>query len=151
MESRLSEYKIDKGKLIVQPLNDTANSTITAELLSIKSLSGKNWQSIDIIPASDPTPTGCAVYAVSTDVAVFLKLEGDININDEIKKAQAKLKKAADGVAKQRKLVDAPDFKEKVSSAVQEEEHKKLAEFEAQQSNYEKTIQQFETMKLGGR
>ena len=62
---------------------------------------------------------------------------------------QTKLKKSAEGVSKQRKLVEAPNFKENSSSAVQEEEHKKLAEFEAQQSNYEKTIQQFETMKLG--
>jgi valyl-tRNA synthetase len=85
---------------------------------------------------------------VSTEAAVFLQLEGDINIEEEIKKAQAKLKKAADGVSKQRKLVEAETFKTNVSSAVQDEEHKKLAEFEAQQSNYERTIQQFETMKL---
>jgi valyl-tRNA synthetase len=150
IRSLLAEYKIDKGKLIVQPLNHSAEGTITEELLSIKSLSGKNWTSIDIISSSAAPPTGSAVFAVSTDAAVFLKLEGDINIDDEIKKAQQKLKKAADGVTKQRKLVEAEDFKEKVSSAVREEEHKKLAEFEAQQRNYEKTIQQFETMKLGG-
>jgi valyl-tRNA synthetase len=151
VRSLLAEYKVDNGKLIIQTLNKTADETIAQELPAIKSLSGKNWSSIDVISSSDSAPTGCAVYAVSTEAAVFLKLQGDINITEEIKKAQVKMKKAADGVSKQRKLVDAPDFKEKVSSAVQEEEHKKLAEFEAQQSNYEKTIQQFETMKLDGR
>ena len=149
IRSLLAEYKVDKGKLIVQTLNDTAHTTITQELLSVKSLSGKNWSSIEVIAAKDSAPTGSAVNAVSTDAAVFLQLEGDINIQEEIKKAQAKLKKAAEGVTKQRKLVEADNFKENVSSAVQEEEHKKLAEFEAQQSNYERTIQQFETMKLG--
>jgi len=149
IRSLLAEYKVDKGKLVIQTQNDTAHATLNQELLSVKSLSGKNWAAIDIIGASDSAPTGSAVNAVSTDAAVFLQLEGDINIQEEIKKAQAKLKKAADGVSKQRKLVEADTFKENVSSAVQEEEHKKLADFEAQQSNYEKTIQQFETMKLG--
>lgn len=85
---------------------------------------------------------------MSTDAAVFLKLQGDINIDEEISKAQAKLKKAAESVVKQRKLVETEEFKEKVSSAVQEEEGKKLMEMEAVQRNYEKTIQQFEKMKL---
>ena len=59
------------------------------------------------------------------------------------------MKKTAETVAKQRKLIEAPDFKEKVSVAVQEAEDKKLEEAEALQGNYEKTIQQFQTMKLG--
>jgi len=80
---------------------------------------------------------------------VFLKLPSDnLNLDEEISKAQNKMKKVADSVSKQRKLVDAPDFKEKVSSAVQEEENKKLAEMMAQQSNYERTIEQFHQLKL---
>lgn len=149
IRSLLAEYKVEKGKFTIQTLNSTAHTTITQELLSIKSLSGKNWVTIDIIDASADAPKGTAVYAVSTDASVFLRLEGDIDIEEEIKRAQGKLKKAAEGVTKQRKLVEAANFKENVSEAVQVEEHKKLAEFQAQQSNYEKTIQQFQTMKLG--
>ena len=77
-----------------------------------------------------------------------MKLEGDVKIDEEISKVQNKMKKAADAVAKQQKLVSTDDFKEKVSSAVQEEENKKLEELLAIQNNYERTVQQFQTMKL---
>lgn len=58
------------------------------------------------------------------------------------------MKKAADSAAKQKKFIDGEDFKEKVSAAVQEEEQKKYDEFVAVQQNYEKTIAQFQTLKL---
>jgi valyl-tRNA synthetase len=73
---------------------------------------------------------------------------GHVNIDEEITKAQAKMKKYSDSASKQRKLLASDDFKEKVSDAVQQEEHKKLAEMEAFMGNYERTVTQFEELKL---
>jgi valyl-tRNA synthetase len=149
VRSLIAEYRNENAIVYIQTANESAYKIASEQLAIIKSISGKNWKEISVIPHTDATPTGCAVFAVSTNAAVFLKLQGDININEEIAKVQVKMKKAAETVAKQRKLIEAPDFKEKVSAAVQEAEDKKLEEALALQGNYEKTIQQFQTMKLG--
>lgn len=145
----IAEYRSENAIVYIQTANEAAYKTASEQLAIVKSISGKNWKEISVIPHTDATPTGCAVFAVSTNAAVFLKLQGDINIDEEIAKVQVKMKKAAETVTKQRKLIGAPDFKEKVSVAVQEAEDKKLEEALALQDNYEKTIQQFQTMKLG--
>jgi valyl-tRNA synthetase len=132
----------------VQTSDAKTHETASAQLQSIKSLSGKHFSSITILSPTDPAPTGSAVYAVSVSAAVFLDVKGHVNIDEEIVKAQQKMKKASDSAAKQKKLIGSDEFKEKVSTAVQAEEQKKLDEFLAVQENYEKTITQFQTLKL---
>jgi valyl-tRNA synthetase len=79
---------------------------------------------------------------------VLLEVAGHVNIDEEITKAQAKMKKFADSATKQRKLIGSDEFKEKVSDAVQAEERKKLAEMETFMGNYERTVTQFQELKL---
>jgi valyl-tRNA synthetase len=148
VRSLISEYKIEGAKAYVQTTDDKTHSTASSQLQAIKSLSGKNVSEITVLSPSDPPPTGCAVFAVSTEAAVFLDVAGHVNIDEEITKAQSKMKKYADSAAKQRKLIGSDDFKEKVSEAVQADEKKKLTEMEAFQGNYERTVQQFQALKL---
>jgi valyl-tRNA synthetase len=105
--------------------------------------------SIAILSPSDPIPSGSAVYVAGADVAVFLEVKGRIDLDDEIGKAQTKLKKASEGAAKQSKLLGDETFKAKSSKAVVEGEERKLEEFKAQEKNYEKSLEQFERLKLG--
>jgi valyl-tRNA synthetase len=135
-------------KVYVQTTDAKTHATASAQLQSIKSLSPKTVQDITILSPTDPAPTGCAVFAVSTAAAVFLDVAGHVNVDEEITKAQAKMKKFADSASKQRKLIGSEDFKQKVSDAVQEEERKKLAEMEAFMGNYERTVTQFQELKL---
>ncbi|KAF2459781.1 valyl-tRNA synthetase-like protein [Lineolata rhizophorae] len=147
--SLMAEYAIkEDGKIFVQTYDDATYTTATTNVQSIKSLAGKGIASVSILPASSPTPTGCAVFAVSASAAVFLEVKGRVMIDTEIKKAQGKLRKAAEGAAKQRKILDAPDFQEKVSEAVLGTEKQKLDDLMAEQRNYEKSIEQFEQLKL---
>lgn len=166
VRSLIAEYKIEGAKgesrmlghflcchtnmsaAYVQTSDARTHETASSQLQSIKSLSGKHFSSITILSPSDPAPTGSAVYAVSASTAVFLDVRGHVNIDEEISKAQQKMKKASDSAAKQKKLIGSDEFKQKVSAAVQEEEQKKLDEFVAVQQNYEKTIAQFQTLKL---
>lgn len=149
VRSLIAEYRTENSTVYIQPANNSAFKIASEQISIIKSISGKNWKEITVIPHTEATPTSCAVFAVSTNTAVFLKLQGDINIDEEISKVQVKMRKAAETVVKQGKLIGAPDFKEKVSVAVQEAEEKKLEEALVLQRNYEKTIEQFQTMKLG--
>lgn len=134
---------------------------------SIKTLSGKAVGSIDILSASQQRPTGCVVFAVSSNVAVFLHVkvcsssclnfarvadtdyhQDRVDIDVEISKAQAKVKKAKEGVARQQKILNDPSYQQKVSRELQEVEKKKLADFEAEARNFEESVQQFERLKL---
>ncbi|TKA78490.1 Valine--tRNA ligase, mitochondrial [Cryomyces minteri] len=150
VRSLMSDYSIkDEGKAFVQCADTTSYETAKSEIQSIKSLSGKGVSSVSVLSKDEPTPTGCAVFAVSSSAAVFLEVKGRVDVDQEIKKAQLKMKKAADGAQKQRKVLEAEGFEEKVSSAVLEAEKKKLADLLAEEKNYEGSIEQFERLKLG--
>ncbi|KAF2417220.1 valyl-tRNA synthetase-like protein [Tothia fuscella] len=148
VRSLIAEYKIEGAKAYIHTTDTKTHKTASSQLQPIKSLSGKSISSIIVLSPTDAIPTGSAVYAVSTTAAVYLDVQGHVNIDEEISKAQQKMKKASDSAVKQRKLIESEEFKEKVSAAVQAEERKKLEEFEAVEGNYERTIAQFQTLKL---
>ena len=75
-------------------------------------------------------------------------LQGRVDIDAEISKAQAKLKKATDGAQRQKKILNDPAYQQKVSKELQEVELKRLADFEAEAQNYKVTIEHFEKLKL---
>jgi valyl-tRNA synthetase len=149
IRSLMQEYRIDQAKLFIQTTDKAWYEIAANEIQAIRSLSGKGVASIQVLSPEEPTPTGCAVFVASMTAAVFLEVKGHIkDIGDEIKKAQMKMQKAAETVVKQRKVVDASDFQEKVGEGVQIEERRKLEEALAVQSNYERSIEQFQRMKL---
>lgn len=49
---------------------------------------------------------------------------------------------------KQKKILDDPNYKTKVSEELQEGEKKRLADLEAEMRGFEETIKQFEQLKL---
>ncbi|OCL10164.1 valyl-tRNA synthetase [Glonium stellatum] len=151
VRSLLAEYKINRPTVTVfiQTTNFTLYERVTSQLQAIKSISGKNASSIEVLGHDKATPTGCAVYVVSSSAVVFLKLQGNIDVNEEISKVRNKLEKVIDGVTKQRQLIDSPEFQEKVNGAVQEEATKKLQELLGLQHNYERTVQQFQNLRAG--
>ena len=132
----------------VQTYDDTSYKTASAEVQSIKSLSGKGIASIQVYSKTQEKPTGCVVFAVSSSAAVFLHVKGRVNIDEEIRKAQAKLQKASEGAAKQKKILADPNYKQKVSEELQEVERRKLADHESEIRNHEEIIEQFEVLKL---
>jgi valyl-tRNA synthetase len=148
VRSLMSEYRMDQGKLFVQATDKATYEIVINQVQAIRSLSGKGVASVNVLSPTEPSPTGCAVYVVSSTLSVFLEVRGRVNVDEEITKAQAKMQKASEAVTKQRKVLDAEDFQSKVSEAVQEEERKRLREALAAQENYERSIQQFEKLKL---
>jgi valyl-tRNA synthetase len=88
------------------------------------------------------------VFPVSSKAAVFLHVKGRVDIDGEIQKASKKLDRTRMGIERQRKILDDPAYKEKVSQELQEVEKKKLADLETEQRALDETIKQFETLKL---
>ena len=116
---------------------------------SLRSLTGKTVSSISILSPTDAAPTGCAVYTVGASATVFLDVKGRIDIAKEITKAQDRLKKANETVERQKKIMDN-DWEEKVSEVVKEAEREKLKAAEVDGANWQKSLEQFEKLKLDG-
>lgn len=132
----------------VQAFDTTSHSTVTEQTASIKSLCGKGVSTINILPATESRPAGCVAFPVSAEAVVYLRVTGRVNIDAEIAKAQKKLDKTRQGVQKQRKILDDPTYKSKVSQELQETERKRLADLESEERGFEETIKQFEQLKL---
>lgn len=88
------------------------------------------------------------MFSVSSAAAVFLHVKGRVDIDGEIAKASKKLDKTKAGIEKQKKILDDPAYKEKVSPELQEVERRKLGDLETEKNGFEETIKQFETLKL---
>lgn len=138
----------NKSLVYVQTTDATSHSTVTAQIQSIKSLSGKGVSSIDILSTTDSRPAGCVVFSVSSTAAVFLHVKGRVDIDGEIAKAAKKLDKTKVGIEKQKKILNDEGYKEKVSKELQEVELKKLADLETEANAFEETIKQFEVLKM---
>ncbi|KAL5320915.1 hypothetical protein ACEPPN_011725 [Leptodophora sp. 'Broadleaf-Isolate-01'] len=149
VRSLMAEYSLkDEAKVYVQTTDATSHSTVTAQIQSIKSLSGKGVSSIDILSTTDSRPAGCVVFSVSSTAAVFLHVKGRVDIDGEIAKAAKKLDKTKVGIEKQKKILNDEGYKEKVSKELQEVELKKLADLETEANAFEETIKQFEVLKM---
>jgi valyl-tRNA synthetase len=150
LRSLTAEYGIkDTAQTFLHPLDDTTYAILQTPTStpSILSLSGKNISSLTLLAPSDPAPTGSAVYTVGTSATVYLKIEGRIDLDREITKAKDRLKKANETIEKQRKMMDA-SWESKVSEAVKVAEREKLRAAELEGCNFEKSIAQFETLKI---
>ena len=151
VRSLMADYNIkDSGRVFVQTYDDAAHSTVSSELPAIKSLSGKGIAELSVLSASEAKPNGCMVFAVSSAAAVFLHVKGRVDLESEITKAHAKMNKATEVAARQKKILDDPGYKEKVKEELQEVERKKLKDAEAEAGSYAEVIEQFERVKLEG-
>lgn len=150
LRSLLAEYAIkDSAHTFIHPLDNTTHAIlqIPTSLSSILSLSSKSISSLTLLAPSDPAPTGSAVYTVGTSATLYLDVKGRIDIDKEIAKAKDRLKKANDTVEKQRKMMDR-NWEAKVSEAVKETEREKLRAAELEAGNFEKSIAQFEKLRI---
>jgi valyl-tRNA synthetase len=150
IRSLTAEYGIkDSAQAFIHPLDDTTHVILQAPTSnpSILSLSGKAISSLKFLAPTDVAPTGSAVYTVGTSATVYLNVEGRIDPDKEIAKAKDRLEKAKDTIQKQRKIMDEA-WELKVSEAVKEAEREKLRAAELESSNFEKSIAQFEQLKL---
>ncbi|KAF2155801.1 valyl-tRNA synthetase-like protein [Myriangium duriaei CBS 260.36] len=151
IRSLMSEYSIkEDGKAFVHCTDKTSHSTAVDNQSAIRTLAGRGVSELTVLSPSDTIPAGSAVFGVSSSAAVYLTIAGRVDIDAEITKAKSKLQKASDGVRKQKKVLDAEGFESKVSYQVLETEKEKLRDLQAEVGNYEKSVEQFEKLKLDG-
>ncbi|KAF2008698.1 valyl-tRNA synthetase [Aaosphaeria arxii CBS 175.79] len=150
LRSLTAEYGIKRSaQTFIHPLDDATHKILqtSTSRLSILSLGGKNIGSLTILAPADPAPTDSAVYIIGTSATVYLNVEGQIDIDKEITKAKARRNKANETIRKQLKIMD-PSWEAKASELVKDAELEKLRAAELESGNFEKTIAQFEKMKM---
>jgi valyl-tRNA synthetase len=86
--------------IFVQTYTDAAFQAASTEQTSIKSLRGKYIGEIEVLKPGTNTPAGCAVYAVSAEAAVYLKIVGKVDLGKEKEKAEASLSEGKGKVEK---------------------------------------------------
>ena len=148
IRSLLQEYGVkEDGKAFVQPLNEEAHRTASAEHPAIKTLSGKYLSTLTVLESSGQgLPAGCAVYPVSSAARVFLQLPGSVDPDAEIKKVQPKMNKASDAVKEQEKLIG--NLGAGVGDEIRQKEKGRLTDLLSEQRAYEESLARFEEMKL---
>ncbi|RDW73974.1 Valyl-tRNA synthetase [Coleophoma crateriformis] len=149
VRSLMSEYSLkDEGNVFIHTYDGTAHETATAQLQSIKSLSGKGISSLSVLSPTDARPSGCVIFSVSSAAAVFLHVKGRVDIEAEISKAIKKLEKTKMTLEKQKKIVEDPVYQEKANLQLQATDKQKLTDLETEKRGFEETLKQFETLKL---
>lgn len=149
VRSLMAEYAVkDEAQVFIQAYDATSHATVTEQVASIRSLSGKGVTALEILTAEAARPAGCVAFTVSGSAAVYLHVKGRVDLDDEIDKAAKKLDKARANIDKTRKLIADPGYQEKVAAATQEADLKRLADLEAEARGFEGTIHQFEQLKL---
>ncbi|KAF1986264.1 valyl-tRNA synthetase-like protein [Aulographum hederae CBS 113979] len=146
----ISGYEIENGKASIHADDTTSLSTIEKEFRTIQTLSSLKMKisSFEIIKDACAVPKGAAKLSISPTVAVYVHSE-NTDPDSGITKAQKKMKEAADTISRIRMEMDAPEFLEKVSQEAQKERQLTLDKKMLEQSDYERTIEQFKVLKLG--
>lgn len=154
VRSLASDYNIRAdgvGYIKVSTAGSTAK--VGSQLADIKTLSGKGISDVKVLgPDVDEAsvPSGCAVYVVSSEIVVLLQVAEQIkDLGAEIKKLMTKLQKTDVAITKQQELLGKDGF-EKVSDVVQTAEKKKLLDFQSAKENYERTLEEFSKLSIGG-
>ncbi|KAH8175980.1 tRNA synthetases class I (I, l, M and v) domain-containing protein [Sarocladium implicatum] len=147
--SLMAEYSLkDKAEVIIQAFDAPTHETCTEQVSSIKSLSGKGVENVQLLGPDAPRPAGCVAYPVSTAASVFLYVKGRVDMDAEIAKAQKKLDKAKTNIQKQEKNLNDPSYQARASEEVRAGDQKKLADSKQEARSFEETIKQFEQIKL---
>jgi valyl-tRNA synthetase len=147
IRSLIQEYGIKQdGNAFVQAQTDEAYATASSEARAIESLSGKYLTSLTVLKPSDSVPPGCAVYPVSSAAAVFLKLPGKVEPEQEMNKLKPKIEKTSAAISEQEKAMAS--LGDKVSDEVKKLEQKKLEDMLAEQRMYREALERFAELKL---
>lgn len=142
IRSLLSQYNFkEPGDVLIQTYSDAACTTATSQSTSIKSLSGKTCGEITILPPSSATnpPAGCALQSINADAAVFLKIVGRVDLDEEKRKRETKLDEAKGKVEKSSKLMEAKGW-EKANQATRTKEEEKLADAKSEVERLEEGL-----------
>lgn len=153
IRSLAAEYGIRAdGRAYIKAGTANGQTNASAQLPTIKALCGKGIDEVHLIGhevANDALPKGCAVFVISSDIAVLLEVGSRLtDVDSEIVKLRTKLQKSHAVAEKLRELLSRDGFEENASDVVVSAEKKKLDDAQAATENYQRTLEEFEKLKI---
>jgi valyl-tRNA synthetase len=146
----LAQYGFkEPGDLLIQTYSDAAYKTVSEETTSIRSLSGKYAGKIGVLEptSSSQPPAGCALQSINADAAVYLKVAGRIDFNEELKKQQKNVEDAKARAEKSKKIMSGAGW-EKASNDTRTKEEEKLEDAESEVKRLQEAIKDLERLRL---
>lgn len=128
--------------------DETAHATVSEQLGSIRSLSGKGVSTLTPLEPGASRPTGCVAHSVSASASVLLHVRGRVDMDAEIAKGHRKLDKTRAALDKQRKILAQDGYRARAAPQLVAAEEAKLRDLEGEQDLLAATIRQFELLKL---
>lgn len=155
IRSLAAEFNIRaNGRAFVKTSTAASHASVEPQEQAINALCGKAISELTVVGPDAPEtaiPQGCAIFVISSDIVVLLDVAAGItDMNAEITKLRTKLQKSEGVSSKQRELISNETFVERASDVTRDTEQKKLADAEAANENYRRTIEAFEKMSLSG-
>ena len=150
--SLLAQYNFkEPGDLIVQTYSQSAFKAASEEKTSIKSLGGKQTGDVEVLPPSSDAlpPTGCALQSINADAAVYLKIAGRANLEEELQKREKSIEDAKARAERSRKNMSGAGW-EKASKETKNREEEKLQDAESEVKRLEETLKDLQRLKLEG-
>ena len=150
VRSLLAQYGFkEPGDLIIQTYSQSAFKTCSEEKTSIKSLGGKYAGEIEILPPAADTlpPAGCALQSISADAAVYLKIVGRIDVDEELKKREKTVEDAKARAEKSKKIMSGAGW-EKANKETRKKEEEKMQDAESEVKRLEEAIKDLERLKM---
>ncbi|KAK4158676.1 valyl-tRNA synthetase [Cladorrhinum sp. PSN259] len=118
------------GRAYVKASTADSEANANAQLPTIKALCGRGITEVQILGqdvARNALPKGCAVFVISSDIAVLLEVGAKLtDVDTEIVKLGAKLQKIQAAAETLRQLLSREGFEENASDVVISAEKKKL-------------------------
>ncbi|KAH1513889.1 hypothetical protein KXW39_000820 [Aspergillus fumigatus] len=149
IRSLMAGYGIQNdAKVFIHATDAQSYELVSSEVGSIISLSGKGLAAVHVLGPKEQPPVGCAVYMSSVSTAVFLKINGRVNITDAMDKARKQLERITDTLSRQRRTIEAEGWAEKAEETVKAGELKKLRDLEVEYQNVTATIEQLEKLTI---
>lgn len=138
------EYVIKwDGRAFIKLTNETTLSNTMNKIESITALCRRYISTLEFVGPDDPLPTGCAVYALSSDVLAFLHVADNItDVAEAIKNLEAKIESKQQIVERQTEIINQEGFDERPRS-VQDAEIEKLEKVKISIANSYRTIAEF--------
>jgi valyl-tRNA synthetase len=145
IRSLLNEYAVKQdAKAFIQPLNDEAKTTATAQQSSIKALAGKALKEISILDG--PVPKGTAVYPVSAAANVFIQIPESADGAAVERRVKEKIQKVGSEVKEQEKQLDM--LAATVNDEIKQKEKGRLEDLLSELRAYEDSLAGLEALKI---
>lgn len=146
VRSLVAAYSVSSGAVLSCGFTDASGlQTAREHFQSVKILTGKEVETIEILDLGQPVPEGCVMQDTGR-ATVFLHVLGHVDIAKELEKTRSKLAGILQSMARSQKAVDGLQSSDKAAEKALVAEQAKLTEHEKELQTMTEVFEQFKRL-----